>query len=102
MNTQHDHKHDHQQAHRSSPRGMSAGHLLKLFLMNAVLFGACGAFAGMIMGDWVPAGNQLRFLSAVALIPLVLALVATILHAKAGNWTSADNMSERFFGGKPR
>jgi len=56
----------------------------------------------MIMGDWVPAGGQLRFLSAVALIPLVLALVATILHAKAGNWTSADNMSERFFGGKPR
>ena len=27
---------------------MSGGHLLKLFLLNVVLFGACGAFAGLI------------------------------------------------------
>ena len=102
MNTQHDHKHDHQHAHRSSPRGMSGIHILKLFFLNVVLFGACGAFAGLMMGDWVPEDGQLRFLGAVAVVPLVIAVIATFVHAHAGKWTSADNMSERLFGGKPQ
>jgi hypothetical protein len=102
MNQQHDHKHDHQHDHRPPTRGMSGIHVLKLLALNVVLFGACGAFAGMMMGDWVPEGGQLRFLGAVAFIPLAIAVVATFVHAHAGKWTSADNMSERLFGGKPR
>jgi hypothetical protein len=54
------------------------------------------------MGDWVPREGQLRFLAAVGLVPLVLAVVATIAHAWAGKWTSVDHMSERFFGGRPQ
>jgi hypothetical protein len=50
----------------------------------------------------VPREGQLRFLAAVGLVPLVLAVVATIAHAWAGKWTSVDNMSERFFGGRPQ
>ncbi len=77
---------------------MSASHILKLFLLNVVLFGACSAFAGLIVGDWVPAGNQLRVLAAFGLLPLVAAVIATAVHAYAGKWTSADQMSERFLG----
>jgi hypothetical protein len=100
---QHHGHHSHaQHGHADRPRRMSGSHLLKLFLLNVVLFGACGAFAGLIMGDWVPREGQLRFLAAVGLVPLVLAVVATIAHAWAGKWTSVDNMSERFFGGRPQ
>lgn len=78
---------------------MSTKHIVRLFLLNAVLFGTCSAFAGLIVGDWVPSGQQLRVLAAFGLVPLVIAVVATVVHAYAGKWTSADEMSERFFGG---
>jgi hypothetical protein len=94
--------HDHGGAKPRSAHGMGSGHVLKLFLLNVVLFGACGAFAGVIMGDWVPSGGQLRFLAAVGLVPMVIAVVATVVHVKAGRWTSVDTMSERFFGGGQR
>ena len=105
MNHAPEHRGNHshaQHGHGERPRRISGAHLLKLFLLNVVLFGACGAFAGLIVGDWVPREGQMRFLAAVGLVPLVLAVVATIAHAWAGKWTSVDSMSERFFGGRPQ
>ena len=75
---------------------MGARHAIKLFLLNAVLYGACSAFAGLIVGDALQTAAQSRVLAAFMLVPLVLAVISTVLHMKAHAWTSVDDMAERF------
>jgi hypothetical protein len=75
---------------------MGMKHALKLFLLNAVLYGACAAFAGLIVGDYLKTAEQSRVLAAFMLVPLVLAVISTVLHMKAHAWTSVDDMAERF------
>ena len=65
-------------------------------MLNAVLYGACSAFAGLMVGDDLPTGSQGRVIIAFAVVPLVLAIVSTIAHMKAHRWTSVDDMAERF------
>lgn len=75
---------------------MGLKHALKLFLLNAVLYGACSAFAGLIIGDALSTVQQPRLIVAVGVVPLVLAVISTVLHMKAHAWTSVDDMAERF------
>lgn len=84
--------------HPSTPdrRVASARHGFRLFMLNAVLYGACSAFAGLMVGDYLPTGSQGRVIIAFAVAPLVLAVVSTIAHMKAHRWTSVDDMAERF------
>lgn len=98
---------DHRRAkrhHSSTGSGgtrFSGSHVAKLLLLNCVLFLACGAFAGAIVGDYIEDKLQLRVLSAFVLIPLGIAVVSTFIHVRASRWTSVDSMSERMFGGRP-
>lgn len=75
---------------------MGFKHAFKLFLLNAVLYGACAAFAGVIIGDYLPTEAQGKVILAFLVGPLVLAVISTIAHMKAHQWTSADDMAERF------
>lgn len=79
----------------SSPRS-GAKHALRLFLLNAVLFVACGAFAGLVAMDYLPSPIEMKAIAAFFGVPLVMAVVATIVHLKAKRWTSVDDMAERF------
>ncbi|MBL9141078.1 MAG: hypothetical protein JNK53_04365 [Phycisphaerae bacterium] len=100
----HEHDRGHSKAHHSGKgggRGFSVGHVLKLLLLNCVLFLACGAFAGAIVGDYIPDKMQLRVIGAFVLVPLGIAIVSTVVHVYSARWTSVDSMSERMFGGKP-
>ena len=58
--------------------------------------GACAAFAGVIIGDYLPTEAQGKVILAFLVGPLVLAVISTIAHMKAHQWTSADDMAERF------
>lgn len=93
--------HDRKQSHSKGGHGFSAGHVLKLLLLNCVLFLACGAFAGAIVGDSIPDKFQLKVIAAFVLVPLAIAVISTFLHLRSHRWTSVDSMSERMFGGKP-
>lgn len=75
--------------------------MLKLLLLNCVLFLACGMFAGAIVGDYIVDKMQMRVLAAFVLVPLAIAVVSTVIHVRTARWTSVDSMSERMFGGKP-
>lgn len=75
---------------------MGFRHGIRLFLLNAVLYGACSAFAGLIVGDYLPVEAQGRVILAFMVVPLGLALVSTVAHMKAHAWTSVDEMAERF------
>ncbi|MFO0783816.1 MAG: hypothetical protein U0636_09045 [Phycisphaerales bacterium] len=75
----------------------SASHVMKLLLLNCVLFLACGAFAGLIVGDWIQDKLQMRVIAAFVLIPLGMAVISTFIHAKSGRWSNVDSMSERMF-----
>ena len=61
-----------------------------------MLYGACAAFAGVIIGDYLPTEAQGKVILAFLVGPLVLAVISTIAHMKAHQWTSADDMAERF------
>ncbi len=98
------HKHGHSSSShtgKSVKRGFSGSHVMKLLLLNCVLFLACGAFAGAIVGDYIEDKLQLRVIAAFVLVPLGIAVVSTVLHVRTAQWTSVDSMSERMFGGKP-
>jgi hypothetical protein len=88
--------HAHQPSHRPASHGMGMKHALKLFLLNAVLYGACAAFAGVIVGDYLPVEAQGKVLLAFVVGPFVLAIISTVAHMKAHAWTSVDDMAERF------
>jgi hypothetical protein len=88
--------HGHQHGGAPAPRKMGFKHAIRLFLLNAVLYGACAAFAGLIIGDYLPVEAQGRVILAFMVVPLVIALVSTIAHMKAHRWTSVDDMAERF------
>ncbi len=75
---------------------MGFKHGVKLFLLNAVLYGACAAFAGLMVGDYLPVEAQGRVILAFMVGPLVLAVISTVSHMKAHAWTSVDDMAERF------
>lgn len=75
---------------------MGARHGFRLFMLNAVLYGACAAFAGLIVGDALPTEAQGRVILAFAVVPLVIAIISTVAHMKAHRWTSVDDMAERF------
>ena len=75
---------------------MGSRHALKLFILNAVLFLACSAFAGLIIKDYLPTPGEPKVLAALLLVPLVMAVVATVVHMKTHRWTSVDDMAERF------
>jgi len=77
---------------------MGAKHLFRLFILNAVLYVACGAFAGVIVGDYLPTPMEMRVLAAFVGVPLIMAVISTAIHAKARRWTSVDDMAERFGG----
>jgi len=84
--------------HAGAPKrpAMNARHGFRLFMLNAVLYGACAAFAGLIVGDDLPTEAQGKVILAFAVVPLVLAVVSTFAHMKAHRWTSVDDMAERF------
>jgi hypothetical protein len=88
--------HPHQHSNRPAPRAMGLKHGLKLFLLNAVLYGACAAFAGLMVGDYLVGKDQGRIIIGFMVGPLVLAVISTISHMKAHAWTSVDDMAERF------
>lgn len=95
-------QHDHKHSHHKGVRGFSTGHIIKLLLLNCVLFLACGAFAGMIAGDYLLSDPlEFKIIAAFILVPLAIAVVSTMAHVWASKWTSVDSMSERMFGGKP-
>ncbi|MCE9620264.1 MAG: hypothetical protein K8R92_10195 [Planctomycetes bacterium] len=71
-------------------------HAIRLFILNAILYGACSAFAGVIVGDSLRDTNQMKLLLAFGAVPLVLAVVSTIVHVKANRWTNVDDIAERF------
>ena len=71
---------------------------MRLFLLNAVLYVACGAFAGLVAMDYLPSPIEMKALAAFFGVPLVMAVVSTIVHLKAHRWTSVDDMAERFPG----
>jgi predicted membrane-bound mannosyltransferase len=75
---------------------MGFRHAVRLFLLNAVLYGSCAAFAGLIVGDYLPVEQQGRVIVAFGVVPLVVALVSTVAHMRAHRWTSVDDMAERF------
>ncbi len=98
----HQPQHGHKSGHHKGVRGFSTGHIVKLLLLNCVLFLACGAFAGMIAGDYLLSDPlEFKIVAAFILVPLAVAVVSTIVHVWASRWTSVDSMSERMFGGKP-
>lgn len=97
---QHGH-HSHRPSQGGRSRLYSGGHILKVLLLNSVLFLACGAFAGMIAGDYLSGPMQFRVIAAFILVPLGIAVVSTVAHLWAHKWTAMDDMSERMFGGKP-
>jgi hypothetical protein len=75
---------------------MGFRHGVRLFLLNAVLYGACAAFAGLIVGDDLPVASHGRVIVAFMAVPLALAVVSTVAHMKVHEWTSVDDMAERF------
>jgi hypothetical protein len=98
--------HDPRRAKRHHPgtgggARFSGSHVAKLLLLNCVLFLACGAFAGAIVGDYIEDKLQMRVLAAFVLVPIGIAIVSTFIHVRASRWTSVDSMSERMFGGRP-
>lgn len=88
--------HGHQHGGAPAPRKMGFKHAIRLFLLNAVLYGACAAFAGLIVGDYLPVKEQGRVILAFMAVPLAIAVVSTVAHLKAHQWTSVDDMAERF------
>ena len=52
--------------------------------------------AGMIMLDYLPSPIEMKVIAALIVVPLVMAVVATVVHVKADRWTSVDDMAERF------
>lgn len=80
-------------ASRRGPR-----HAVRLFLLNAVLYVACGAFAGLVAMDYLPTPLEMKVLAAFLGVPLAMAVVSTVVHIKADRWTSVDDMAERFPG----
>ncbi len=95
--------HDRHHAHHghggpgAAPRS-GARHAFRLFLLNAVLYVACGAFAGLIVMDYLPTPMEMKVLAAFFGVPLLMAVVSTLVHVKARRWTSVDDMAERFPG----
>lgn len=89
--------HGHHDAHsgRSVPR-MGGRHAGKLFILNAVLFLVCSAFAGLIIKDYLPTPSEPKVIAALLIVPIVMAAVSTFVHMKAHRWTSVDDMAERF------
>ena len=75
---------------------MGFRHGVRLFLLNAVLYGACSAFAGLMIGDDLPVEAQGRVILAFMVVPVVVALVSTVAHMKTHQWTGVDDMAERF------
>ncbi len=74
---------------------MGGRHAIRLFLLNAVLYGACSAFAGVIIGDDLPTAAQGKVILAFLVVPLVLAIISTVAHVKAHQWSNVDDMAER-------
>ena len=81
----------HQPARKTPP----FRHAIRLFILNAILYGACAAFIGAIIGDSLPDNQQLKVVLALFVVPLVLAIISTVLHMKSHTWSSVDDMAER-------
>jgi len=96
MSHERDHRSHHGHGGGHAPPRLNGRHGLKLFILNAVLFLACGAFAGLIMKDYLPTPYEMKVLAALVAVPLVMALIATVVHVKTDRWTSVDDMAERF------
>lgn len=95
------HRHSHHSDHghggmHSAPRRMSSKHAWKLLVLNVVLYGICSAFAGYIMMDYLPTQIEMKVLLALVVVPLVVAIVSTVVHMKARTWTDVDDIAERF------
>lgn len=75
---------------------MGGRHGVKLFILNAVLFLACSAFAGLIMKDYLPTAIEMKLIAGLLIVPLVMAVIATVVHMKTDRWTSVDDIAERF------
>lgn len=75
---------------------MGSRHAGKLFVLNAVLFLACSAFAGAVMYDYLPSSIEMKAIAGLVIVPIVMAIVATVVHMKTNRWTSVDDMAERF------
>ncbi|MFO0894948.1 MAG: hypothetical protein U0574_08345 [Phycisphaerales bacterium] len=88
--------HEHEKKDRPAPKRMSAKHGFRLFILNAVLYVACGAFAGLVAMDYLPSPFEMRVLLAFFAVPLIMAVVSTLIHVMAARWTSVDDMAERF------
>jgi len=89
------HGHHDKHAGGSAPR-MGGRHAGKLFVLNAVLYLACSAFAGLIIKDYLMTAYTMEILGALVVVPLVMAAISTVVHMKAHRWTSVDDMAERF------
>lgn len=91
------HQHHSHHGHGGSPpaRRMGGRHALRLFALNAVLYVACGAFAGLIARDYLPSPIEMKAIAAFFGVPLLMAVISTVVHMKAQRWTSVDDMAER-------
>jgi len=96
MSSHRDHRSHHGHGNAAPPRRLAGRHAFKLFILNAVLFLACSAFAGLIIKDYLPTPGEPKVLAALFVVPLVMAAIATVVHVLADRWTSVDDMAERF------
>ena len=95
MSHSHNSEHLHSKPHETTRKTPPFRHAVRLFILNAILYGACAAFIGAIIGDSLPYNQQLKVVFALFVVPLVLAIISTVLHLKSHTWTSVDDMAER-------
>ena len=95
MSHSHNSEHVHSKPNQASRKSPSFRHGVRLFILNAILYGACAAFIGAIVGDSLPENAQFKVVLALFVVPFVLAIISTVLHFKSHTWTSVDDMAER-------
>ena len=95
MSHSHNSEHLHSKPHETTRKSPPFRHAVRLFILNAILYGACAAFIGAIIGDSLPDNQQLKVVLALFVVPFVLAVISTVLHVKSHTWTSVDDMAER-------
>jgi Na+/glutamate symporter len=86
---------EHSKPHVAARKPTPIRHFIRLFILNAILYGACAAFIGAIIGDSLPNTQQPKVILALFVVPLVLAIISTILHSNSHRWTSVDDMADR-------
>ncbi len=83
----------------SHKRPGTAAHAIKLLVLHLALFGTIAAFVILVTEQWLPTSGSYVAMFVTVALSAVAASVVTIQHLKDGQWTSTDDMAERFAGG---